>query len=130
MFCSRHVVERKRSRRNALIETFAKTIENEMTNVWAKKLGFHNDAPSLVKQPRAICTMKLFRIFFISTELIGRCLERTLERCVGSSLKKNVGLKESVFNFSREESNFTSLFLRSKRSKCGRHAGSMDSCAG
>ena len=32
---------------NALIETFAKTIENEMTNVWAKKLGFHNDAPSL-----------------------------------------------------------------------------------
>jgi uncharacterized protein YdiU (UPF0061 family) len=39
----------KEAEGNVLIETFAKTIENEMTNVWAKKLGFRDDAPSSSK---------------------------------------------------------------------------------
>ena len=39
----------KEAEGNVLIETFAKTIENEVTNVWAKKLGFRDDAPSSSK---------------------------------------------------------------------------------
>jgi uncharacterized protein YdiU (UPF0061 family) len=39
----------KETEGNAFIENFAKTIEKDITNVWAKKLGFREDAPSSSK---------------------------------------------------------------------------------
>jgi|TARA_B100000530_G_scaffold325221_1_gene262711 uncharacterized protein YdiU (UPF0061 family) len=95
---------------NALIETFAKTIENEMTNVWAKKLGFHNDAPSLSKTAARDLYDETLQDLLYKHRADWTLFWRELSNVASALLSRKMSAKEAFSTFLEKKAFYKSVF--------------------